>query len=175
MFSANKLLKFLEEPTDDIIAILITENKNNVINTILSRCFLIRIFNGVEGTNYDSEYIDKLFKFTINVEKNKEKAIAYQNKCYIKELTDRTFLKNFLNDLLKVYDDSMYYKICKNVNIFKDNIDVIKLISENNNINDLNRKIKAIYDCTELLKYNPNTKLLIDKLIILMSGVDVNA
>ena len=36
--SANVLLKFLEEPEDNIIGFFITDNKENVINTIRSRC-----------------------------------------------------------------------------------------------------------------------------------------
>jgi len=39
--SANSLLKFLEEPEEGIIAILITNNINLVMNTIVSRCQLI--------------------------------------------------------------------------------------------------------------------------------------
>ncbi|GAA0467360.1 DNA polymerase III subunit delta' [Alkalibacillus silvisoli] len=36
--AANRLLKFLEEPSRQTIAILITENMGSVLNTILSRC-----------------------------------------------------------------------------------------------------------------------------------------
>ena len=36
--SANALLKFLEEPDDELIAILVTKNINKVISTIVSRC-----------------------------------------------------------------------------------------------------------------------------------------
>ena len=68
MYAANKLLKFLEEPEDDIVAILITENKNNVIETIISRCFNIRFFVNDNNSSYDEEYIDKLFDFIMNIE-----------------------------------------------------------------------------------------------------------
>ncbi len=40
---ANKLLKFIEEPYDDIYAILLTTNKEAIIQTIRSRCQIINL------------------------------------------------------------------------------------------------------------------------------------
>ena len=173
-YAANKLLKFLEEPEEDIIAILTTENKNNVINTIVSRCISIRFITN-NNKEYELEYVDKLFSFVINIEENKEKAIAFQN-CYdVKELSDRNYLKEFLNDLLLIYDDVVQYKICNKVNYFPNYIEKINKICEDNNVEDIKRKINGINECINRLKFNPNVKLLIDKLIILMSGVDIDA
>lgn len=36
--AANSLLKFLEEPVGDVVAVLLTENKHHVLPTVLSRC-----------------------------------------------------------------------------------------------------------------------------------------
>jgi hypothetical protein len=41
--SANTMLKFLEEPEDDIIAFLITDNRYHVLETILSRCQILTL------------------------------------------------------------------------------------------------------------------------------------
>jgi len=41
--AVNSLLKFLEEPTSDIYAIITTANINNVLSTIISRCMNIRL------------------------------------------------------------------------------------------------------------------------------------
>ena len=41
--AVNSLLKFLEEPTSDIFAIITTANINNVLPTIISRCMNIRL------------------------------------------------------------------------------------------------------------------------------------
>ena len=41
--AVNSLLKFLEEPTSDIYAIITTANINNVLPTIISRCMNIRL------------------------------------------------------------------------------------------------------------------------------------
>ena len=41
--SANSLLKFIEEPRDDIYAILCTTNAKKIIPTIISRCQILRL------------------------------------------------------------------------------------------------------------------------------------
>ena len=52
--SGNSLLKFLEEPEDNIIGFLIVNNKENVLPTIKSRCEIIHV-------DYDiQEKVDKL-------------------------------------------------------------------------------------------------------------------
>lgn len=174
-YTSNKLLKFLEEPEDDIISILVTENKKNLLDTIVSRCFNIRFFVNNEKDDLEKESIDKLFDFILNIEENKEQAIAFQNRVNSNSLQDRLYLKDFLNNMLIVYDDVIQYKISSKVNYFLNYVEKIDIISKNNNISDLNKKINVISDCIDRLKYNPNVKLLIDKLIIEMSGVDLNA
>ena len=172
--ASNKLLKFIEEPENDIIAILVTENKNNVINTIVSRCQILRFFIATDRfEKYDEEYINELFEFVLNIEENKEKAIAFQNRYNIKKLSDRAYLQEFLNNILYVYDDAILYKTTNNVEYFEQKKEQLKAISDNNSIEDLKNKINAIYECINRLKYNPNVKLLIDKIIISMNGVDL--
>ena len=173
-FASNKLLKFLEEPEDDIIAILITENKNNLLKTIISRCQLIRFFINIDRfENYDEEYTDYMFNFINNIEENKEDAIAFQNIINIKKLSDRVFIQRFLNDLLYIYSDVLHFKTTRKIEYFQFRIDQIENISEKNSIDQIRKKINGINFCIERLKYNPNIKLLIDKLIIEMSGVEI--
>ncbi len=170
-YASNKLLKFIEEPEENIIAILLTENKSNLLETIISRCQIIRFFISKNIlSKLDDEYIDNMFNFVMNIEKNKVEAIAFQNSYDIKKLSDRKYFLDFLNNLLYIYDDVITYKINNTVNYFLSYFEKIKEISENNNINDLKKKINAINICINRLKYNPNTKLLIDKLILLMNG-----
>lgn len=52
--SANSLLKFLEEPEDNIIAILITDNVYNVLDTIVSRCQKIN-FNNLGKIDFEED------------------------------------------------------------------------------------------------------------------------
>ena len=66
--SANTMLKFLEEPEENIIAILIANNKYKVIDTILSRCQVISL-NDNKVKEYDDD-IKQLFDIICNRNKN---------------------------------------------------------------------------------------------------------
>ena len=43
--ASNKLLKLIEEPPEKTILLLITENEDQIINTILSRCQIVKLFS----------------------------------------------------------------------------------------------------------------------------------
>ena len=62
----------------------------------------------------------------------------------------------------------------KKINIFVNKEKEIIKISNLNSLDKIEVKVKAINSSISRLKYNPNIKLLIDKLIIEMSGVDIN-
>lgn len=71
--SANTILKFLEEPNDDVIAILLTNNRYHVIDTILSRC---QILNMKDDFNIES-VCDETKEFLKFLLKEKELFIRY--------------------------------------------------------------------------------------------------
>lgn len=57
-FAANTILKFLEEPSDDIVAILVTTNRYKMLETILSRCQVLSIDSKDKEIIYTDEIID---------------------------------------------------------------------------------------------------------------------
>ena len=122
----------------------------------------------------DLEYSKKLFDFILCLEKEKEKSIAYINSLDLKEFIDRQNINDFFKKMLYIYDDVFHKKIGLPIEYFPMYEDSIDKISENNSLNDIKNKINAINLCIERNKYNPNVKLLMDKLVILMSGVDIN-
>ena len=118
--AANSILKFLEEPADNIIAILVTENQYQLLDTIISRCQLISLnkdvlkkednrnlriasllFNNEKDITFFSnddkfnEYIEKAIEFVNYYEKNGIDSILYINN-----LWNKTFLK--ANNNLKI-------------------------------------------------------------------------
>ena len=70
--ASNKLLKLLEEPTDKTVFILISENEEDILQTIRSRCQVLH-FNGLPET----VIADTLVK-TQNIVANEALRIAHQ-------------------------------------------------------------------------------------------------
>lgn len=71
----NGLLKFLEEPSEDVVAILTTENISKVLATIISRCQLLRL-----KTASKSQLIDELIEDGITKEDAKILSTFYNSK-----------------------------------------------------------------------------------------------
>lgn len=170
--SSNTLLKFLEEPNQRIIAILITSNKNKVINTIVSRCQIIRAFIKESSQVEENSYYNNLFEFLLIMEEKKEKSIAYFYKFYKKDSLDRNSIKDFMNSILYIYDDVLNYKFGENLEHYEKYKDYIKKISDYNDVKKLQYKISILIASLESIKFNPNIRLTIDKMIIEMNGVD---
>lgn len=63
--SANTILKFLEEPEENIIAILLTRNRYQVLDTILSRCQILALNDASMVIRYDDE-IALFIKYLFN-------------------------------------------------------------------------------------------------------------
>ena len=58
--SANTILKFLEEPEDNIIAILLTNDRYHMIDTILSRCQVLSLKENSISFDFDDNFFDIL-------------------------------------------------------------------------------------------------------------------
>ena len=63
--SSNTLLKFIEEPEPDIIAILLTKNRYKLLDTIISRCQILKIddtnFSDIKLDDYDIRFFECIF------------------------------------------------------------------------------------------------------------------
>ena len=169
--TANSMLKFLEEPDNDIIAILMTNNYNNLLSTIISRCQIIRLGNNSnDGNNQELDEI--VLNFIKNIEDigirtiMKEKEIVFD---YI-SIKDREKLVNFFDKMI-----DMYYDIMK-ININEKNIENIDyynellVISKKNTIDNILNKINYLIEVKDSVKYNVNCNLLFDSLIINIGG-----
>ncbi len=54
----NRFLKTLEEPTPGTVIILLSENTENLLETIRSRCVIYRFYDKVSGTAADESYTE---------------------------------------------------------------------------------------------------------------------
>jgi DNA polymerase-3 subunit delta' len=136
--SANTLLKFLEEPEDNILGFFITNNKENVISTIRSRC---QVFS----CNYDTDIMQSLDEEILTDVKLYLNAI-YKNKNDI--LYNKTHMSGYYKERIeweKFFNTMLYYlKDCYTSNRI-DKIEMVKEVSKEN-------LIKMVVEIETILK-----------------------
>ena len=152
--SANTILKFLEEPEDDIIAILVTTNRYNVIETILSRCQILSIQDNDKNIEASSNVID----FICFMIRKNELFINY-NKIYNDILPDKIIAKKILGEVEVLLIN--YLNFISNKNDFSCNKEIINLLSQVE-IEQITDFIGIIEEETKKLDYNVNYKLWLD-------------
>ena len=188
--SANTILKFLEEPNDDIIAILLTDNLSRVLPTIKSRCQVL-LLNNKSNENYidllfskysvykEDDYSLDLFNEDLNnninfiklIEKLKINTFSHYKSdifdiCKTKE--DFQLLFEFM---LYFYYDLLNTKLNRSNDSSINYIDIINEIANNNEIIDIQKKLNLIEENLNKLDSNMNLKLLMDEFIIKYSEV----
>jgi len=165
--SANTLLKFLEEPEKNIVAILLTKNKYSVITTIMSRCINISLIKK-EYLNLTEE--DLSYKAVELIEMYKIKSLPYLYQLLVTKDIDRKSFLNILEDMQKIYNDFLHISndIKEEYNYFVP--DCIKKIKYDSNNDLLIKKINAIHKNYDYLRYNVNIKTILDKIIIDIYG-----
>lgn len=191
--AANSLLKFLEEPSDGIIAILLTNNINLMLKTIVSRCQILTFsknkledyikFNQItsnitlhklfftiwknkdELNEYHRNFVKKVIEFINYYEKNKLKTIVYENR-FFEEFNDKIELNKFFECVILFYRDLLRYKFGSNVLYFDDYIDNIREFSCINTEEMIIKKINTLLEKVRLIKNNVNTSMFIDGIII---------
>jgi len=191
--ASNSILKFLEEPEEGIIAILKTENIYNILETIRSRCQIIRLKNIREKSESPLETlknilysnrenseeiiepeetnikINKVIDFVNYYENHHMDTILYMNKLWHDNIKTKDDMLDAFDIMIMYYKDILNLKIGKKLEVFIENSELNK-IKEKNNIENLYNKINIISQKKNYIKNNANTKLLMDKLIIDLEG-----
>lgn len=160
--SGNTILKFLEEPEDDIIAILVTTNRYKVIETILSRCQVLSLQDNSLNVDISDNIID-LVKFII---KNDALFVNYQ---YIMDniLIDKVVAREILNEIEVIFINYLNY--VSDRNSYECNNDIVKILS-NVDIDKITNYIAIIEEEVQKLDYNVNYKLWLDCLFAKLIG-----
>ena len=183
--SANSILKFLEEPEDNIIALLATDNIHQLLDTIISRCQIVSLtkqensedktveekiahYLNIENDENLSNMIVDTIDFIFYLEQHHLKTIVFTKDLVLSKFEDRGKLENFLDIMILFYKDVIDYKIKKQNSIF-DLRDIEKIDKKNTN-EKLENKINCIMNAKKDLKVNANINLLIDKLVIELEG-----
>ncbi len=96
--SANTILKFLEEPENDIIAILLTNNRYHVLDTILSRCQILSLNDDSDIDDIDDQLI-QFIKYLISG----NDLFLYYKKIYEDMIPDKDKAKQMFDMVEKVF------------------------------------------------------------------------
>lgn len=166
--AANAILKFLEEPISNITAILITNNFNNMLSTIISRCQVVRL-NSISSL---LDIKDFCLNFVKSVESNKFNSFLNEKNLifdYI-DYKNKDELIYFIDSLINIYYDILNVVIGREEIISENNISIINEIANNNDLENIINKINFLIDAKDSVKYNVNANLLIDSIIFNIGG-----
>ena len=190
--TANSILKFLEEPIDEIIAILVVDNINLMLPTIISRCQVIKLnkkplsldsIDNFSAYFFQSKYalltetekkelMESAVNFIHHIENNGIDTLIYTKKLWHNIFKDRDLCIVAVNLCIYFYYDVVKYKCGLNNYFYGDKLSEISFVSENNDYDELIKKIQILDRTENYLKRNLNINLLIDKMIIDMCGDD---
>ena len=168
--AANSLLKFLEEPDSNVVAIFTTTNLNSVYDTIISRCQIIKL-NKEENKidlkekykNLSYEDIKYIIDYSNDIEFNYEKAISELKERFLKKFNNRLLLKEALEIIGLYYKDMLYFILFEDFEYFESVKYETKTLS---NVENLTSKISFIFDSISKLDYNVNMLLFMTDFII---------
>lgn len=178
--SSNSILKFLEEPNEGIIAILIVNNIYQLLPTIISRCQIIslnknsnqtlqEVLKNISQTNDFEQLNNKInscIAFIECLEKNKLLAFTKVGNLYLQHFKEKENMKLGLEIITLFYNEVLNYKMNIKTSLFNEYGDIISEIASLNTESQLCEKIKLIMELKENIKINMNSSLLMDKLII---------
>ncbi len=177
--SSNALLKFLEEPEENIIAILVVDNMYQLLNTIISRCQIINLQNNKldEITNTEkkveyllgisevSTYIQTVLSFVEALEKTGESVHLKIDQLWFSVFNTKETMLYGIEILIYFYKDVLNACIGTELEIFLDNIKEIEESKKKNTKEQLYKKINLFLQAKERLQYNCNLNLVMDTLI----------
>lgn len=92
----NSLLKFLEEPRDNVTAILTTQNPKNVLETIKSRCLILQLENNTDDKivdTYEKKGYEKRYIYSL--------LDSYRDEKQFSTLIDNAKIKSLYDSILK--------------------------------------------------------------------------
>lgn len=194
--AANSLLKFLEEPSEGIIAILLTNNSNLVLKTITSRCQILtfnknKVEDFIKVNNINSDltlhklaftlfkisdknniedyhriFIESVLKFIKYYESNGLKSIVREKDIFLDVFKEKNEISIFFECSILFYRDVINYKLNRKVMYFDDNFELLKLVSDKNTMDKILHKIGILIKKQKLLKNNINVNMLVDSLVI---------
>ena len=170
--SANKILKFLEEPEDGIVGFFITNRISSMLSTISSRCEHILLRYGsntivdlldVSDEDYE-KYMGYVYKL-IDILNSRRK---YERLLRVGEISSCE--REEILKIIKIFYKMYVIKFENVVNNEYNNLEYVQKVLEDiqeEDIIKLTNRIKLLEQFISDFKYNVNKDLFINKLFIL--------
>ena len=163
------MLKFLEEPEPNIIGFFITDNANNVISTIRSRCEVIMAI--YKSNELDSktlmndeykDYYDVVIKYLEKIEVEKKDGIMYNRDIVLNKFNERNDIKTIFKIILIIYEELLNKNLGLENNLDLEVLNKFSFL----NYNEIIQRIKMLIRYIEDIDSNVNIELLLDKFVI---------
>ncbi len=160
--SANTMLKFLEEPEEDIIALLITDNRYHVLDTILSRCQILNLKEDIYNIEKEDEIMDLIECFI-----NPNNFFLQYNYLMNKEIVDKTIFKEKLQKIEHIFINYLNCKFEKTLEKAEEDLNVLLKKCDDK---DIIKYISIIEEEIPKLEFNVNFKLWLDSFFSKLVG-----
>ena len=189
----NALLKFLEEPNDEVYAIFTTNNSDQVLETILSRSLKFRLVqNDVETIKaiFNENYVPRDVELALAITKDEsylETVLASKSFISFKENTNKIFrniytgnfyvtiyelLNEFEKEELSIFFELFYACLSNTAFLLSLNVEE-ELVNRIKNTKNFDLVLDVILSSRLQLDTNMNKSLIIDKFSIEIEGAMV--
>lgn len=167
--SANTMLKFLEEPEQNILGFFITNNANNVISTIRSRCEVIKVLYDIHELDINNitndinkDKFDVAIEYLFKIEVEKKLGIMYNRDVVLNKFSEREDIKIVFKIIFITYEE-LLKKVMGLDNKFDfEKINELSSLDKDKVLRRINLVTKFIDD----IDSNVNVELLLDKFVI---------
>ena len=167
--SANTMLKFLEEPEQNILGFFITNNANNVISTIRSRCEVIKVLYDIHELDINNitndinkDKFDVAIEYLFKIEVEKKLGIMYNRDVVLNKFSEREDIKTVFKIIFIIYEE-LLKKVMGLDNKFDfEKINELSILDKDKVLRRINLVTKFIDD----IDSNVNIELLLDKFVI---------
>lgn len=159
--SANTILKFLEEPEEGILGFFISNNEENMIDTIKSRCQIVSVFydNIEEKISLDQIAI----RYLKEVHESKDFSLIVNRDFFLELDFKKDLYQLFFQSIFQIYYE--FYQISLGQKSLEEKYNILKFLLENNSKFFL-KQLNLVKQLEEELSYNVNINLLLDRFVL---------
>lgn len=159
--SANTMLKFIEEPQDFTIGFFITNNKENIIDTIRSRCQIIKDFyNEGSDISVPDVWMEIALQYLKEILKNPLYSMLYNKDVLLPLIHDRKELNYLFQSIQNIYYQC--YVNALNRKAFENELQFL----QNKDKIFFQKQLQLTMEMLDRLNYNLNISLALDYFVV---------